>query len=68
MAICGLSSAAWIRDENLLSIFDCMEQGRQSVVCLQQLGALMTICSLSPAAWSRNGSLWSVFWSGKVRN
>ena len=46
--MCGLSLAVWSRDDNLWSVFSCMEQE-------------MEMCGLSLAVWSRDDNLWSVF-------
>ena len=69
MAICGLSLAAWIRNDNLRSVSCCLDQEWPSAVCLLLPESGMAICSLSCrleqvwpyticglilGAWSRN--------------
>ena len=84
MAICGLHLAAWSRCDNLLglfrclcrdgyswSVFDSVDQGRQSLACLLLHGVEMAVClsvngSMLERAVIAIGGLSSVFfWSPK---
>ena len=48
MIVCGLSLDVWSRDDNVWSVFSCLEQE-------------VEMCGLSLAVWSRDDNLWSVF-------